>query len=93
MKWLDGITDEMDMNLGKLWEMVRNREAGVLQYMGLQRVGHEWTTKQQQQPVSSGILLFLSPPPASPSQQPQVRTHLKPSLFSTMQLSHSSTCL
>ena len=27
MKWLDSITDSKDMNLGKLWEMVRDREA------------------------------------------------------------------
>ena len=27
LRWLDGITDAMDMNLSKLWEMVRGREA------------------------------------------------------------------
>ena len=35
MIWLDSITDAMNMNLGKLWEIVRDREAGVLLSMGL----------------------------------------------------------
>ena len=41
MRWLDGITDLMDMSLSKVWELVMDREAGVLQSMGSQRVGHD----------------------------------------------------
>ena len=40
MRWLDGITDSMDMSLSKLWKLVMVREAGVLQTMASQRVGH-----------------------------------------------------
>ena len=60
IRWLDGITDSMDMNWSNLRETVKNRELGILQFIGSQRVGHisgteQWTRNKLMVTHSSSV--------------------------------------
>ena len=52
----------MQVSLSKLQEMVKDREPGVLQSMGSQRVAHDWATEQKQQSDigSDGGIIILN---------------------------------
>ena len=60
MRWLDGITNAMSMNLGKLREKVRDREACMLLSLRSQRVLHDWATEQQQPATMTELPMWCS---------------------------------
>ena len=60
MRWLDGMTDAMDMNLGRLQELVRDREAWHAAVHGIAKHGNDWVVEQQSGPKCT------SPPSHTP---------------------------
>ena len=56
MRWLDSITNSMDMNLSKLQKIVEDRGAWCVEAMGSQRVRHDLVTEKQQQ---NTFLIFI----------------------------------
>ena len=60
MRWLDSITNSLDMSLSKLQEMVKNREAWHAAVHGITKVRYDWVTEQQQGSKRPGAMCSWS---------------------------------
>ena len=59
MRWLDGITNSMDMSLSKPWELVMDREAWCATIHGVTKIRHDLETEQQQNISKMSLHFFL----------------------------------
>ena len=62
----------MDMSLSKFQEMVKDRKPGVLQSMGLQRVGHNWMTEHTPRQLESPALQWKIQHVATKTQHSEI---------------------
>ena len=49
MRWLENVSNLVDMSLSILWEIMKDKKHGVLQFIGLQSVWHDLVIKPHQQ--------------------------------------------